>query len=73
MGNSENRPDLLGVRDQAIVAVLAYTAPRVGAVAKLTFKSLRHDATQFAFRFAEKGGKSREIPVRADLQMIILA
>ena len=64
MTNSEIRPDLVGLRDRAILAVLAYTAARVGAVAKLTFKSLRHDGTQYALRFAEKGGKSREIPVR---------
>jgi integrase/recombinase XerD len=70
---SEIKPDLIGLRDQAILAVLAYTAARVGAVAKLTFKSLRHDGTQYALRFLEKGGKSREIPVRADLQKIILA
>ena len=70
---SEIRPDLVGLRDQAILAVLAYTAARVGAVAKLTFKSLRHDGTQYALRFSEKGGKSREIPVRADLQKIVLA
>jgi integrase/recombinase XerD len=71
--NSEIKPDLLGMRDQAILAVLAYTAARVGAVAKLTFRSLRNDGTQYALRFLEKGGKSREIPVRGDLQKIILA
>ena len=42
-------------------------------MATLTFRSLRHDGTQYALRFLEKGGKSREIPVRADLQKIILA
>jgi integrase/recombinase XerD len=42
-------------------------------VAGLTFKGLRHDGTQYAMRFLEKGGKSREIPVRADLKAIILA
>jgi len=53
--------------------VLAFTAARVGAVAKLTFKSLRHDGTQYALRFSEKGGKSREIPVRHDVQKLLLA
>jgi integrase/recombinase XerD len=70
---SNGKPDLVGLRDRAVLSVLAYTAARVGAVAKLNFKSLRHDGTQYALRFAEKGGKSREIPVRADLQKIILA
>ncbi len=63
----------MGLRDRAILAVLVFTAARVGAVAKLTFKSLRHDGTEYALRFSEKGGKSREIPVRADLQKILLA
>ncbi len=70
---SATRPDLVGLRDRAILAVLVFTAARVGAVAKLTFKSLRHDGTEYALRVAEKGGKSREIPVRADLQKLLLA
>ena len=70
---SINTSDLVGLRDRAILAVLIYTAARVGAVAKLTIRSLRHDGTQYALRFAEKGGKAREIPVRHDLQEILLS
>jgi site-specific recombinase XerD len=70
---SGTRPDLVGLRDRAILAVLIFTAARVGAVAKLSFKSLRHDGTEYTLRFSEKGGKSREIPVRSDLQKILLA
>ena len=58
----------VGLRDRAVLAVLIYTAARVGAVAKLTLKSLKHDGAQYTLRFAEKGGKSREIPVRHDLE-----
>ena len=50
--------NLVGLRDRAILAVLIYTAARVGAVAKLTVKSLKHDGTQYSLRFSEKGGKS---------------
>ena len=63
--------NLVGLRDRAIIAVLIYTAARVGAVAKLTLKSLKHDGTQYALRFSEKGGKSREIPVRHDLEQFL--
>jgi site-specific recombinase XerD len=63
---------LVGLRDRAIIAVLIYTAARVGAVAKLCIKSLKHDGTQYALRFSEKGGKSREIPVRHDLEQFLL-
>src|SRR5512142_336475 len=62
--------NVVGLRDRAVLAVLAYTAARVGAVAKLTFKSLKHDGTQYSLRFSEKGGKSREIPVRHDLELL---
>ena len=64
--------NLVGLRDRAILAVLVYTAARVGAVAKLTLKSLKHDGSQYSLRFSEKGGKSREIPVRHDLEQFLL-
>lgn len=62
----------VGLRDRAILSVLVYTAARVGAVARLNAKDLRHDGTQYSLRFAEKGGKSREIPVRHDLEQLLL-
>src|SRR5512135_3713903 len=61
----------VGLMDRAILAVLVYTAARVGAVAKLTLKSFKHDGTQYSLRFSEKGGKSREIPVRHDLEQFL--
>jgi site-specific recombinase XerD len=64
--------DPVGLRDRAILAVLVYTAARVGAVAKLTVKNLVHDGSQYTLRFSEKGGKSREIPVRHDLEQFLL-
>jgi integrase/recombinase XerD len=64
--------DPVGPRDRAVLAVLIYTAARVGAVAKLTVKNLIHDGSQYTLRFSEKGGKSREIPVRHDLEQFLL-
>jgi integrase/recombinase XerD len=65
--------DPVGLRDRAVLAVLVYTAARVGAVAKLTVKNLIHDGSQYTLRFSEKGGKSREIPVRHDLEQFLLS
>jgi site-specific recombinase XerD len=64
---------VVGLRDRAILATLAYTACRAGAVAKLRLGDLQHDGSQYVLRFQEKGGKSREIPVRHDLEGFILA
>jgi len=62
----------VGKRDHAIISCLIYTAARAGAVANLKVRDLVWDGTQYSLRFAEKGGKSRSIPVRADLQKILL-
>ena len=57
----------LELRDRAVIGTLIYTAARVGAIAKLRRKDFYHDGEQHNVRFREKGGKSREIPVRHDL------
>ena len=72
-GQEVVKPLLVGLRDRAILATLAYTACRAGAVAKLRLGDFQHDGGQYVLRFKEKGGKSREIPVRHDLEGFILA
>ena len=49
------------------MALLIYTAARAGAVAALRRGSLYESSGQWMLHFDEKGGKSREIPVRHDL------
>lgn len=70
---SVNTGHVVGLRDRAILATLAYTVCRAGAVAKLRLGDFQHDGTQYVLRFQEKGGKSREIPVRHNLEMDIRA
>lgn len=60
--------DVIGLRDRAVLGVLAYTGARIGAVAKLRLIDYRNLGEQKALRFKEKGGKDREIPVRHDLE-----
>jgi integrase/recombinase XerD len=42
-------------------------------VAKLRVGNFQHDGKQHVLWFQEKGGKSREIPVRHDLEGFIVA
>jgi len=63
----------VGLRDRAIIAILIYTASRAGAVAALRRGSFYHAGDQWMLHFEEKGGKSREIPVRHDLEQTIFA
>ncbi len=65
--------DVAGLRDRAIIAVLIFTAARVGAVARLRLDSLSPGEGQASLRFDEKGGKCRDIPLRADLGQYLFA
>ena len=60
-------------RDRAVLALLAYTASRAGAVAKLRRGDLTELNGEAQLRFTEKGGRSRQIPVRGDLEKILSA
>jgi len=66
-----NTSHVVGLRDRAIIGILIYTAARVGAVAKLRQEDFYDLGDQHCLRFTEKGGKSREIPVRHDLRWFI--
>ena len=58
---------VVGLRDRAVLGILAYTGARTGAVARLRLGDLRNFGEQRALRFREKGSKVRVIPVRHDL------
>ena len=72
-GQEIQKPLVVGLRDMAILATLRFTACRAGAVAKLRLGDFQDEGSQYVLRFHEKGGKSREIPVRHDLEGTILA
>ena len=62
---------VVGLRDRAIIAVLIYTAARIGAVSRLRMRDFYDAGDQHCLRFLDKGGKSREIPVRHDLRRFL--
>ena len=66
-----NTDTVVGLRDRAIVAMLIYTASRAGAVATLKRGGFYPVGDQRMLHFDEKNGKSREIPVRHDLEQMI--
>lgn len=69
--SSIDTDNVVGLRDKAILSILIYTASRVGAVAQLRLKDLYDTGDQYCLHFLDKGGKSREIPVRHDLQCLL--
>jgi integrase/recombinase XerD len=62
---------LIGLRDRVVIATLIYTAARIGAVMHLKRGDFADNGGQHVLRFSEKGGKSREIPVRHDLAALL--
>jgi site-specific recombinase XerD len=63
--------NVVGLRDQAILGVLAYTFARIGAVVSLRVKDYFQVGKRSALRFSEKGGKEKEIPVHHRLDEIL--
>jgi integrase/recombinase XerD len=53
---------VVGLCDRAIIAILIYTAARVGAVAKLRLEDYAPDGNQSWFGFDEKGGFVLSLP-----------
>ena len=63
----------MGLRDYGLISILTHTASRASAVAALRRGSFYHTGEQWMLHFEGKGGKSREFPVRHDLEQVIFA
>jgi integrase/recombinase XerD len=61
--------DVVGLRDKTLLMILAYTAARAGAVARLRTADYFTDGRSWSFHFGEKGGKLHRVPARHDLQV----
>lgn len=53
---------LKGLRDRAVIAVMAYTFARVGAVVGLKGEDYYQQGKRWWFRLHEKGGKRHDVP-----------
>src|ERR1700726_4368793 len=60
-----------GLRDRALLGVLAYTFARIGAVVNLRVEDYYPSGKRFLLRFKEKGGKEKELPVHHKLEELI--
>src|ERR1700758_1149317 len=60
-----------GLRDRALLGVLAYTFARIDAVVNLKVEDYYPSGKRFLLRFREKGGKEKELPVHHKLEELI--
>jgi site-specific recombinase XerD len=60
-----------GLRDRALLGVLAYTFARIGAAVNLKVEDYYPSGKRFLLRFKEKGGKEKELPVHHKLEELL--
>src|SRR5438105_8492832 len=60
-----------GLRDRALLGVLACTFARIGAVVNLKVEDYYPSGKRFLLRFKEKGGKEKELPVHHKLEELL--
>lgn len=65
------RPDLAGLRDRALIAVMVYTFARVGAVLQMKVRDYFVQGRRGWTRLHEKGGKEHEVPCHHKLEQYL--
>jgi site-specific recombinase XerD len=68
---AENRPDLLGLRDRALIGVMAYSFARVGAVLRMRVGDYFVQGRRGWVRLHEKGGKEHDVPCHHNLDRFL--
>jgi site-specific recombinase XerD len=56
-------PDIAGLRDRALIALMVYSFARVGAMVKMRVEDYYANGKTWWVRLHEKGGKFHEVPV----------
>ena len=62
-GEKEAVPDLVGLRDRALISLMTYSLARVSAALKMEVRDYRPQGKRFKVHLHEKGGKVHEVPV----------
>jgi integrase len=57
-----DQPDLLGLRDRALIAIMVYSFARIGAVIKMKVGDYFVQGRRRWVRLHEKGGKEHDVP-----------
>ena len=58
----ERLPDLIGLRDRALIGVMVYSFARIGAVVGMKAEDYYQNGKRWWLRLHEKGGKFHEVP-----------
>jgi integrase len=64
-------PDLVGLRDRALIAVMVFSFARVGAVCGMKVEDYYQNGKRCWFRLHEKGGKFHEVPAHHNAESYV--
>ncbi len=64
---------LIGLRDRAVIAAMAYTFARIGSVVALECRHVFRQQRRLWLRLSEKGGKSHDVPCHHRFEVDLLA
>jgi site-specific recombinase XerD len=66
-GAAAAQPDLLGLRDRALIGLMAYSFARIGAVTRMKVSDYFVQGRRRWVRLHEKGGKEHDVPCHHNL------
>jgi site-specific recombinase XerD len=72
-GGMVAKPDLVGLRDRALIGVMAYTFARISAVLQMNVRDYFVQERRGWVRLHEKGGKEHEVPCHHNLERYLEA
>jgi site-specific recombinase XerD len=67
-GEEETCPDVVGLRDRALISAMFFTFARVGAVVAMDVEDYYPQGKRWWLRLQEKGGKQHEMPAHHTLE-----
>jgi integrase len=70
-GTTAEEPDLVGLRDRALIGVMVYTFARVNAVLEMKVRDYFIQGRRGWVRLHEKGGKEHEVPCHHNLEQYL--
>jgi site-specific recombinase XerD len=70
-GSEAEMPDLVGLRDRALIAVMTFALARIGAVVGMRVEDYYPVGKRWWVRLHEKGGKRHEMPTHHNLETYI--
>jgi integrase/recombinase XerD len=65
---SPTQPNLIGLRDRALIAIMAFSFARIGAVLAMKVEDYYPNGKRWWLRLHEKGGKFHEVPCHHTLE-----